>query len=256
MQLHFYFSIIRSITCHYSNRTLTAKFTPTAAPSPILSISIVDENLDERGGSLGELDYGEVEERVSGGYLVRTYKIYADEYGNAPERIYATPANGSKFIGWYKNGSLFESSSELIDQDIDYLRGSHICAAFQSKSNQNIIEAQVSQYRHGIILRIYSSYPISTAIKITLQSRGSGYCITDNQDGSSTMERYDFEESPLTYNLTVGQSSWEFTSYPGSFSGNNGTGEISEINWAVTFNEFSDKQYQYKKGTTTGIEQW
>ena len=27
-----------------------------------------------------ELDYGEVEERVSGGYLVRTDKIYEDEF--------------------------------------------------------------------------------------------------------------------------------------------------------------------------------
>ncbi|WP_420022305.1 InlB B-repeat-containing protein, partial [Bacteroides uniformis] len=40
-----------------SNRTLTAKFTAIAAPEPVLTVSIVDENLDERGGSLGELDY-------------------------------------------------------------------------------------------------------------------------------------------------------------------------------------------------------
>ncbi|MCB7406745.1 InlB B-repeat-containing protein, partial [Bacteroides uniformis] len=40
-----------------SNRTLTARFTATAPSSPILTVSIVDENLDERGGSLGELDY-------------------------------------------------------------------------------------------------------------------------------------------------------------------------------------------------------
>ena len=100
--------------------------------------------LDERGGSLGELDYGEVEERVSGGYLVRTYKIYEDEYGYLPERIYATSTGNGEFIGWYQNGKLFSSSPELIDQDIDYLRGAHICAAFSGQTStekQNIIDA-------------------------------------------------------------------------------------------------------------------
>ena len=104
--------------------------------------------MDERGGSLGELDYGEVEERTSGAYLIRTYKIYEDEYGYLPERIYATSTGNGKFIGWYQNGSLFSSSPELIDQDIDYLRGAHICAAFSG--NPAGIPSQVT-------IKLYSS---------------------------------------------------------------------------------------------------
>lgn len=158
------------------------------------------------------------------------------------------------------NGNLLSNSPELIDQDIDYfqLRGARICAAFsgQTNTNENIINGQVSQYRDGIILKISSSYPISTAIKITFQSRGSGYCIIDNADGSSNMERFDFEEPPVTYNLTAGKSYWEFISYPASGSGSGGREEISEINWSINFNEFSDKQYYYKKGSITGIEQF
>ena len=67
-------------------------------------------------------------------------------------------------------------------------------------------------------------------------------------------EKYDFEEPPVPYNLTAGQWEWEFVSYPGTGSGN-GRGELSEINWAISFNEFSDSQYHYKAGTTTGTEQ-
>ena len=213
--------------------------------------------MDERGGSLGELDYGEVEERVSGGYLVRTYKIYEDEYGYLPERIYATSTGNGKFIGWYQNGSLFSSSPEIIDQDIDYLRGAHICAAFSGQTStekQNIIDAEVVMSGNGITLRISSLYRITTAIQITFMCRGTGYWIVDNPDGSSTSEKYDFEEPPVTYNLTAGQWEWEFVSYPGTGSGN-GRGELSEINWAISFNEFSDSQYHYKAGTTTGTEQ-
>lgn len=50
--------------------------------------------------------------------------------------------------------------------------------------------------------------------------RGTGYWIVDNPDGSSTSEKYDFEEPPVTYNLTAGQWEWEFVSYPGTGSGN------------------------------------
>ena len=106
--------------------------------------------MDERGGSLGELDYGEVEERTSGAYLIRTYKIYEDEYGYLPERIYATSTGNGKFIGWYQNGSLFSSSPELIDQDIDYLRGAHICAAFSGQASPDGAPSQVT-------IKLYSS---------------------------------------------------------------------------------------------------
>lgn len=106
--------------------------------------------MDGRGGSLGELDYGEVEERVSGGYLVRTYKIYEDEYGYLPERIYATSTGNGEFIGWYQNGKLFSSSPVLIDQDIDYLRGTHICAAFSGQANPDGAPSQVT-------IKLYSS---------------------------------------------------------------------------------------------------
>ena len=133
-----------------SNRTLTARFTATVPSSPILTVSIVDENLDERGGSLGELDYGEVEERTSGAYLIRTYKIYEDEYGYLPERIYATSTGNGEFIGWYQNGKLFSSSPVLIDQDIDYLRGAHICAAFSGQANPDGAPSQVT-------IKLYSS---------------------------------------------------------------------------------------------------
>jgi hypothetical protein len=106
--------------------------------------------LDERGGSLGELDYGEIEERVSGGYLVRTYKIYEDEYGYLPERIYAASTGNGEFIGWYQNGKLFSSSPVLIDQDIDYLRGTHICAAFSGQASPDGAPSQVT-------IKLYSS---------------------------------------------------------------------------------------------------
>lgn len=155
------------------------------------------------------------------------------------------------------NGKLFSSSPVLIDQDIDYLRGTHICAAFSGQTStekQNIIDAEVVMSGNGITLRISSLYRITTAIQITFMCRGTGYWIVDNPDGSSTSEKYDFEEPPVTYNLTAGQWEWEFVSYPGTGSGN-GRGELSEINWAISFNEFSDSQYHYKAGTTTGTEQ-
>lgn len=131
--------------CVSSNRTLTAKFTVIVVPDPILYVHITDEMLDERGGSLGYLDSGEVEEIVSGGYLTRTYKIYADSYGNAPQWINAKPGSNNQFLGWYdRSGNKISSSTYFYDQDIDAYRQQHIYASFSGQANPDDAPSQVT----------------------------------------------------------------------------------------------------------------
>ena len=134
-----------------SNRTLTAKFTATLPPEPILSISIVDKEFDERGGSLGHLDYGEVEERVSGGYLVRTYKIFADKNGDTPNFVTATPDNSNQFLGWYdQNRNLISNRPYLDNREIDDYRRLLIYASFSGQATPDGAPSQVT-------IKLYSS---------------------------------------------------------------------------------------------------
>lgn len=127
-----------STTSCYSNRTLTAKFTATTLV-PILTISIVDKDLDERGGSLGELNCGEVEERVSGGYLTRSYKIYTPDY------VTAIPGNNNQFLGWYdKSGKLISTRNYLDDREVDDYRQQHIYASFSGEANPDGAPSQVT----------------------------------------------------------------------------------------------------------------
>lgn len=126
-----------------SNRTMTAKFTVKA--DPILYVTIVDKDLDERGGSLGYLDSGEMEERVSGGYLIRSYKIYAEEDGNMRSTLKAMPESDNKFLGWYdQNRNLIFTSPNFDDQDVDMYRQQHIYAAFSGEATPDGAPSQVT----------------------------------------------------------------------------------------------------------------
>ena len=101
--------------------------------------------MDERGGSLGELDYGEVEERVSGGYLTRSYKIYTPDY------VMAIPGNNNQFLGWYdKSGKLISTRNYLDDREVDDYRQQHIYASFSGQANPNGAPSQVT-------IKLYSS---------------------------------------------------------------------------------------------------
>lgn len=122
---------------------MTAKFSVKA--DPILYVTIVDRDLDERGGSLGYLDSGEMEERISGGYLVRTYKIYAEEDGNMRSTLRALPESDNKFLGWYdQNGNLIFTSPNFDDQDVDRYRQQHIYASFSGEAAPDGAPSQVT----------------------------------------------------------------------------------------------------------------
>lgn len=133
----------RLILAFYPNRTFTAKF--KAKADPILYVTIVDKGLDERGGSLGYLDSGEIEECVSGGYLIRTYKIYAEEDGNMRSTLKALPESDNKFLGWFdQNRNLIFTSSNFDDQDVDRYRQQHIYASFSGEAIPDGAPSQVT----------------------------------------------------------------------------------------------------------------
>lgn len=125
-----------------ANRTLTAKFKQA---DPILYVTIVDDQLDERDGSLGYLDSGEMTESVSGGYLIRSYKIYMDNNGNLPQWVKAIPGNRNQFLGWYdQNRNLIFTYPTFVDQDIDMYRQQHIYASFSGQAAPDGAPSQVT----------------------------------------------------------------------------------------------------------------
>ena len=104
----------------------------------------------------------------------------------------------------------------------------------------------------GVKFQVNSDYPIESNIAIMFSSRGSYSIVTGNDDQGTRDVILDFEGSDITYTLTAGSSSWEFTYLPGIDS----SGYLSEINWAITWTTFSDSSYNYKKGTSTGLERY
>lgn len=162
------------------------------APEPILYVTIVDDQLDERGGSLGYLDSGEMTESVSGGYLIRSYKIYMDNNGNLPQWVKAIPGNSNQFLGWYsKSGTQISSSEYFLDQEIDMYRHQHIYASFSGQAAPDGAPSQVTiklsaNGGHGKVGFSLSntSYTLQTKVvnygeKVTIYAKGDEVQVDD-----------------------------------------------------------------------------
>lgn len=197
------------------------------APEPILYITIVDDQLDERGGSLGYLDSGEVEETVSGGYLTRTYKIYADSYGNAPQWVKAIPGNSNQFLGWYdRSGNKISSSEYFIDQEIDMYRQQHIYASFSGQANPDGAPSQVTislgtngghgkvGFSYGNLTSTRQTKTFKYGDKVTIYAEGDEvqlddynttyyYCVGFLIDGGGTLKTFSDNARLHSYTFTA-----------------------------------------------------
>lgn len=117
----------------------------------------------------------------------------------------------------------------------------------------NYINAEIGSTVQGgggdFYIEVWASQPLSSDIILNFGARGS-YWEPSNIEGERPVSR-DFDVVDRT-TLKAGESSWSIKVFIGSggwFDGYDGG-----VNWMITFTEFTDSKYNYKQGTTTGID--
>lgn len=104
-----------------------------------------------------------------------------------------------------------------------------------------------------LIIRITSTYPIASPIKITYSAQGTYYVMdTDDEWGSSQPPTEYFESRNWTKTLSIGKTEWSETFIPDVYGelepGLPSKASIIAVDYMyMDFTEFSDSQFNYKK---------
>ncbi|MCP3931124.1 MAG: hypothetical protein GY705_18730 [Bacteroidetes bacterium] len=165
-------------------------------------------------------------------------------------RAVANP--GFFFRAWEKDGIVIGTEVDLMISPNLYNTSDTGTTFIANFIRSNSISARFGNMHGGtgFYIEVSSDYPLASDISLQYVARGEYYIVNHYPDGSDRMEFFDFDDTPRYITLKAGQSSWSILYSPGIQS----SGVISTVNWGINFSEFSDKQYLYKKGVTSGLE--